>query len=109
MDTVASISMIEDIGQLSDIIAANIQLKIEQKQEIMNEFDPADRIEKLLKILIREIEILEVEKNISMRVRKQIDKMQREYYLREQIKAIQSELGDKEGVSGEVEEYRKKA
>lgn len=108
LDTVASIGMIEDIGQLSDIIAANIQLNIEQKQEIMDEFDPADRIEKLLKILIREIEILEVEKNISMRVRKQIDKMQREYYLREQIKAIQSELGDKEGVLGEVEEYRKK-
>ncbi|MGE5614397.1 MAG: endopeptidase La [Bacillota bacterium] len=108
MDTVASISMIEDVGQLSDIIAANIQLKIEQKQEIMNEFEPADRIEKLLEILIREIDILEVEKNISMRVRKQIDKMQREYYLREQIKAIQSELGDKEGVSGEIEEYKKK-
>lgn len=108
LDTVSSISMIEDIGQLSDIIAANIQLKVEQKQEIMNEFDSADRIEKLLKILIREIEILEVEKNISMRVRKQIDKMQREYYLREQIKAIQNELGDKEGVSGEVDEYRKK-
>ncbi|MGI6668677.1 MAG: endopeptidase La [Acetivibrionales bacterium] len=108
MDTVASISMIEDIGQLSDIIAANIQLKIEQKQEVMKEFDPADRIEKILKILMREIDILEVEKNISMRVRKQIDKMQREYYLREQIKAIQSELGDKEGVTGEVEEYRKK-
>ena len=49
MDTVASISMIEDIGQLSDIIAANIQLKIEQKQEVMKEFDPADRIERFLR------------------------------------------------------------
>lgn len=107
-ETVSSIGMIEDIGQLSDIIASNMQLKVEQKQEILDEFSPSQRMEKLLEILVKEIEILEVEKNISVRVRKQIDKMQREYYLREQMKAIQNELGDKEGVSGEVDEYRKK-
>ena len=77
------------------------------KQSILNEFHP-ERTEKLLELLLSEIEILEVEKDISNRVRKQIDKMQREYYLREQIKAIQSELGDKDGIAGEVEEYRKK-
>jgi ATP-dependent Lon protease len=107
-ETIASISSIEDIGQLSDIIASNMQLRIEQKQAILNEFDPEIRMEKLLELLMSEIEILEVEKDISIRVRKQIDKMQREYYLREQIKAIQSELGDKDGIAGEVEEYRKK-
>ncbi len=107
-DTVNSLGTIEDIGQLADIVASNMLLKVEQKQEIMNEFHPALRMEKLLEILMKEIEILEVEKNISMRVRKQIDKMQREYYLREQIKAIQTELGDREGVSGEVEEYKEK-
>ena len=107
-ETIASISAIEDIGQLSDIIASNIQLRIEQKQAILNESDPEKRMEKLLELLISEIEILEIEKDISIRVRKQIDKMQREYYLREQIKAIQSELGDKDGIAGEVEEYRKK-
>lgn len=107
-DTVSSLATIEDIGQLSDIVASNMLLKIEQKQEIMDEFHPVLRMEKLLGILMNEIEILEVEKNISARVRKQIDKMQREYYLREQIKAIQTELGDKEGVVGEVEEYREK-
>lgn len=107
-DTVSSLGTIEDIGQLSDIIASNMLLKVEQKQEIMDEFHPVLRMEKLLGILMNEIEILEVEKNISARVRKQIDKMQREYYLREQIKAIQTELGDKEGIAGEVDEYREK-
>jgi ATP-dependent Lon protease len=107
-DTVTSVSTIEDIGQLSDIVASNMLLKVEQKQEIMNEFHPSARMEKLLELLMKEIEILEVEKNINVRVRKQIDKMQREYYLREQIKAIQNELGDKEGVAGEVDEYREK-
>lgn len=107
-DTVMSVLSIEDIGQLSDVITSNIFLKVEQKQEIMNEFHPVSRMEKLLEILMREIEILEVEKNINARVRKQIDKMQKEYYLREQIKAIQTELGEKEGVTGEVEEYREK-
>lgn len=107
-DTLLSVMNVEDIGQLSDIIASNIFLKVEQKQEIMDEFHPAARMEKLLEILMKEIEILEVEKNINARVRKQIDKMQKEYYLREQIKAIQNELGDKEGIAGEVEEYKEK-
>ena len=107
-DTLVSVMSIEDIGQLSDVITSNIFLKVEQKQEIMNEFHPFTRLEKLLALLMREIEILEVEKNINARVRKQIDKMQKEYYLREQIKAIQTELGEKEGVTGEVEEYREK-
>jgi len=107
-DTLAALSGIDDISQLSDIIASNLILRVEQKQEILGEFHPARRIEKLLAMLMKEIEILEVEKNISVRVRKQIDKMQREYYLREQIKAIQNELGDKDGISGEVDEYRKK-
>ena len=107
-DTMMSVMNVDDIGQLSDIIASNIFLKVEQKQEIMDEFHPAARMEKLLEILMKEIEILEVEKNINARVRKQIDKMQKEYYLREQIKAIQNELGDKEGIVGEVEEFREK-
>ncbi len=107
-DTVSSLNVIDDIGQLCDIVAANLQLKVEQKQDILGEFHPVRRAEKLLSALIKEIEILEVEKNISVRVRKQIDKMQREYYLREQIKAIQNELGDRDGISGEVDEYRKR-
>jgi len=107
-ETVLSITTIEDPGQLSDMVASNIFLKVEQKQEILNEFNPKIRLEKILEILLKEMEILEIEKNINSKVRKQIDKMQKEYYLREQLKAIQSELGDKEGVTGEVEEYKEK-
>ena len=72
-DTASALSSIEDIGQLSDIVASNMLLRVEQKQEIMEEFHPALRMEKLLELLMKEIEILEVEKNISVRVRKQID------------------------------------
>lgn len=107
-DTVLSVMTIEDPAQLSDVITSNMVLKVEQKQEILNEFSADARLEKVLEILVKEIEILEIEKNINAKVRKQIDKMQKEYYLREQLKAIQSELGDKEGVAGEVEEYKEK-
>jgi ATP-dependent Lon protease len=107
-DTMVSVMTIEDPGQLADVIAANIMLKQESKQEILNQFDPKARLEQLLVILSKEIEILEIEKNISARVKKQIDKNQREYYLREQLKAIQNELGDKDGITGEVNEYKEK-
>lgn len=107
-ETVLSITSIEDAGQLSDTVAYSIFLKVEQKQELLNEFHPIIRLEKLLEMLLKEIDILEIEKNINARVRKQMDKMQKEYYLREQLKAIQSELGDKDGVTSEVEEYKEK-
>ncbi|PYG87280.1 ATP-dependent Lon protease [Ruminiclostridium sufflavum DSM 19573] len=105
-DTALTVADIDNISQISDIIANNIPLKLEQKQEILSEFHPLRRIEKLLQILYQETEILEIEKDINAKVRKQIDKVQKEYYLREQMKAIQTELGDKEGVTGEVEEYK---
>lgn len=105
-DAALTVGDINNINQISDIIANNIPLKLEQKQEILSEFHPLRRIEKLLKILYQETEILEIEKDINAKVRKQIDKMQKEYYLREQMKVIQTELGDKEGITGEVEEYK---
>ena len=105
-DAALTVSDIDNISQISDIIANNIPLKLEQKQQILSEFHPLRRIEKLLQILYQETEILEIEKDINSKVRKQIDKVQKEYYLREQMKAIQTELGDKEGVTGEVEEYK---
>lgn len=105
-DTALNVSEIGNISQVSDIIANNIPLKLEQKQEILSEFHPLRRIEKLLQIIYQETEILEIEKDINSKVRKQIDKVQKEYYLREQVKAIQTELGDKEGITGEVEEYK---
>ncbi|HEY5586572.1 MAG TPA: endopeptidase La [Ruminiclostridium sp.] len=105
-DTALTVAEIENISQVSDIIANNIPLKLEQKQEILAEFHPLRRIEKLLQIIYQETEILEIEKDINSKVRKQIDKVQKEYYLREQMKAIQSELGDRDGIVGEVEEYK---
>ncbi len=107
-DTTLTVAELENISQVSDIIANNIPLKVEQKQEILSEFHPLRRIEKLLRIIYQETEILEIEKDINTKVRKQIDKVQKEYYLREQMKAIQNELGDREGVNGEVEEYKAK-
>jgi len=107
-EIVLSVMSIEDPDQLSDIITSNLVLKVEQKQEILNEFQPKVRLEKLLEIIVKEINIMQIEKDINIKVRKQMDKMQKEYYLREQLKVIQSELGDKEGITGEVEEYKRK-
>ncbi len=107
-ETVLSIMSVDDADQLSDIITSNLSLKVEQKQEILNEFQPKVRLERLLEIIVKEIDIMQIEKDINIKVRKQMDKMQKEYYLREQLKAIQSELGDKEGITGEVEEYKRK-
>ncbi len=102
------ILMIEDIGELADTIGFSLMLKTEHKQEILEQYDPFERLLKVLEILLEEIEILEIERDINFKVRQQIDKMQKEYYLREQLKAIQNELGDKDGVVAEVEEYREK-
>ena len=89
------------------MIASNLDISIEIKQEILEELSPKRRLEKLLDILAKENDILKIEKSITDKVRKQIDKNQREYYLREQLKAIQKELGDTDLV-GEVEEYRER-
>lgn len=107
-DTTFTLSTMEDYARLSDVIAANMAIKLEEKQRILNEMSPKRRMEKLLKILVSEIEILEVEKNINKKVRQQIDKSQREYYLREQLKAIQNELGEGGQQEDEIEEYREK-
>lgn len=81
-------------------------LKIKEKQDILETIDVTQRLEKLLDILNNEREVLELERKINQRVKKQMEKTQKEYYLREQMKAIQKELGEKEGRAGEVEELR---
>jgi len=103
-----AIAELEDPGQICDMIASSMFLKVEQKQEILSEFEVDVRMEKLLTILVRENEILEIEKDISMKVRQQIDKAQKEYYLKEQMKAIQNELGNKEGTEAEADEYKER-
>ncbi|HRQ56026.1 MAG TPA: endopeptidase La [Azoarcus taiwanensis] len=106
-EILASLSGIEDAGRLADTIAAHLPLKLEQKQEVLEMFSVADRLEKLLSQMENELDILQVEKRIRGRVKRQMEKSQREYYLNEQVKAIQKELG--EGEEGaDLEEMDKK-
>jgi len=106
-EILTSLAGIEEAGRLADTIAAHLPLKLEQKQEVLEMFDTGERLEKLLNQLEAELDILQVEKRIRGRVKRQMEKSQREYYLNEQVKAIQKELG--EGEEGaDLEEMDKK-
>ncbi|TCK90604.1 ATP-dependent proteinase [Natranaerovirga hydrolytica] len=94
------------LGQLGDQIATNLSLSIENKQRILEEIDPQDRIKVAMAILENEIEIIRTKNVIQSQVKEKIDKNQREYFLREQLKVIQNELGDQSGVEEEAEKYR---
>ncbi len=107
-ETMVSVVVVEEPGRLSDLIVSHLSLKIEDKQLLLEAIDIKERLEKLCEILAREMEILELEKKIAGRVRKQMEKTQKEYYLREQLKAIQKELGEKDDKSTEIAEYREK-
>ncbi len=108
VEVLSTVTEIEEPGQLADIVASHLTLKIEQKQEILEAILAKDRLKILAKILSREMEILELERKISLRVRKQMEKTQKEYYLKEQMKAIQKELGERDERTAEMEEYREK-
>ena len=106
-EILTSLAGIEEAGRLADTIAAHLPLKLEQKQEVLEMFDTGERMERLLTQLEGELDILQVEKRIRGRVKRQMEKSQREYYLNEQVKAIQKELG--EGEEGaDLEEMDKK-
>ena len=106
-EILTSISGIDDAGRLADTIAAHLPLKLESKQAVLDLFSISARLEKLLEQLEHEVDILQVEKRIRGRVKRQMEKSQREYYLNEQVKAIQKELG--EGEEGaDLEELAKK-
>jgi ATP-dependent Lon protease len=107
-ETLSTVSEIEEPGRFTDIIASHLSMKIEHKQQILEAVEVSSRLEKLSEILNREIEILEIERKINLRVRKQMEKTQKEYYLREQMKAIQKELGEKDERMAEAEDYREK-
>ena len=107
-EILVSLEEIENPDRFVDTIASNIYLKPEQKQQILEEFDIAKRLELLYSILLEEIDILKIEKKITLRVKKQMNKVQKEYYLREQLKAIQKELGEEEDINSEADEYREK-
>ena len=107
-ELLTTVEDIEDPGRFADVIASYIFLKQEDDQSILETFDISERLEILHKILQAEIELLRIEDKINQRVRKQISKVQKEYYLREQLKAIQKELGEEEDYSSEIEEYKEK-
>ncbi|MHA6196274.1 endopeptidase La [Pseudomonas wadenswilerensis] len=107
-EVLSSLNSIDEPGRLVDTMAAHMALKIEQKQEILEIIDLATRVEHVLALLDAEIDLLQVEKRIRGRVKKQMERSQREYYLNEQMKAIQKELGDSDEGHNEVEELKKR-
>ena len=106
-EILTSLTGITEPGRMADSIAANLTLKIDKKQQILETFDVRQRLEILLNILESEIDILQVEKRIRGRVKRQMEKSQREYYLNEQVKAIQKELGEQDE-NADIEELEKK-
>ncbi len=106
-EILASLNGIDDAGRLADTIAAHLPIKIEQKQNILETNDVSERLEKLLAQIETELDILQVEKRIRGRVKRQMEKSQREYYLNEQVKAIQKELGEGED-GADMDELEKK-
>lgn len=107
-DTLITVTDIDDPGRLADVIASYISFKIEDHQKILETINFYERLETLHKILQEEIELLKIEEKINQRVKKQITKVQKEYYLKEQMRAIQKELGEGDEVLEEIEEYKAK-
>jgi len=108
-EVLTSLQNIDDIGRLSDTIAAHMSLKLDEKQSILEMLDNRQRLEHLMSLMEAEIDLVEVEKRIRGRVKKQMEKSQREYYLNEQMKAIQKELGDlDENGASDIEELKNK-
>ena len=107
-EVLTSLAGIEDPNRLVDTIAAHMSLKIEEKQNILELLDTRERVEQLIAMMESEIDLLQVEKRIRGRVKRQMEKSQREYYLNEQMKAIQKELGEMEDTPNEMEEMEAK-
>ena len=107
-EVMTSLSGIDDPSRLADTIAAHMVLRMEEKQAILEINDVKSRIENILNLIENELDILQVEKKIRGRVKNQMEKSQREYYLNEQMKAIQKELGDMDDVPNEIEDIEKK-
>jgi ATP-dependent Lon protease len=106
-EILTSLATIDEAGRLADTIAAHLTLKLDEKQKILEMFSVAERLEHLLRLMEGEIDILQVEKRIRGRVKRQMEKTQREYYLNEQVKAIQKELGEQDE-NAEMEELEKR-
>ena len=107
-ETVLSVTGLENPGHLADSVVGHVPLKLEDKQALLETFDPNQRLEKLYELLRGEIEVLQLEQRIKSRVKRQMEKTQREYYLNEQMRAIQKEMGEKDDLKNEVKELEEK-
>jgi ATP-dependent Lon protease len=105
-DTMIAAVRVEDPSKLADAIAANLQIPVEEKQELLEIFEPLERLQRVADILDSEIEKLNVDRSINTRVKRQMERAQKEYYLNEKLKAIQKELG--RGEAGEIDQLKKK-
>ncbi len=105
-DTMIAAARVDDPAKLSDTIAANLQIPVEEKQELLENFDPLDRLSRVAEILEGELEKLNVDRSINTRVKRQMERAQKEYYLNEKMKAIQKELG--RGEKSEIDELKQK-
>ncbi|MBS2969913.1 endopeptidase La [Metabacillus sp. KIGAM252] len=101
-ETFASVADIDEPGRVADLVASHLPLKLKEKQEVLETVDIKDRLHKVISMINNEKEVLNLEKKIGQRVKRSMERTQKEYYLREQMKAIQKELGDKEGKTGEI-------
>lgn len=107
-DALVTVANVDDPGQMSDVVTTYLNLKVREKQSVLEAANVAERLRIVERILERELQVLRIEHEIHQRVRAAIEDSQREFYLREQMRAIQSELGEREGLYSEVEEYRHK-
>ena len=107
-EALQTLTGVEDPGRLADLIAGHLAVKTEEKQELLENLDATLRLERVLGLVNRENEILQIEGRIKNRVKKQMEKAQREYYLNEQMRAIQKEMGEKEDLKGEIQELERR-
>ena len=107
-DLVAIANNLDDAARLADLVASNLDLKVDKAQQVLEIIDPVARLRRVHELLAKEIEVLEVQNDINTQARGEIDKSQREFYLRQQMKAIQSELGEGNELAEEIEQYRVK-
>ncbi|HEY0659501.1 MAG TPA: endopeptidase La [Pyrinomonadaceae bacterium] len=107
-EVLAIIANLEDAGRLADLSASNLELKVEDAQSVLDIFDPVPRLRRVNDLLSKEIDVLTVQQEINTQARADIDRSQREYFLRQQLKAIQSELGEGNELFEEIEQYRDK-
>jgi ATP-dependent Lon protease len=107
-DLVTIASNLDEPGRLADLVASNLDLKVDKAQEVLEAIDPIDRLRRVHQLMAKETEVLEIQNDINTQARGEMDKSQREFYLRQQMKAIQQELGEGNELQEEIEQYRTK-